>query len=110
MSHLRALAIVRVTAAIGGDIGIDGENCAPHILHLTPKRGGTALINRLDLLGVACSGGAACSAHSALPSHVMLAMGRSEEAAERGIRFSFGKETTEEEVLFAADALIACCK
>ena len=65
-------------------------------------------MNRLDLCGVACSGGAACSAHSALPSHVSLAMGRSEDEARRGIRFSFGAGTTEEEVLFAAETLINC--
>jgi cysteine desulfurase len=38
----------------------------------------------------------------------MRAMGRSEEQARSGIRFSFGKHTTEEEVDFAAQQVIAC--
>ncbi len=95
-------------APLGDRVRIDGENTVPQILHVTPARGGTELLNRLDLCGIACAGGAACSAHSALPSHVMLAMGRGEEEAKRGIRFSFGRETTEAEVLFAADKLTEC--
>lgn len=84
---------------------IDGNNRAPNISHLTFETGGEALVNRLDLKGVACSGGAACSAHAALPSHVLVAMGRTEEEARRGVRFSFGRETTMEEALLAAEAV-----
>ncbi len=86
----------------GDGVRFDGENRAPNISHVTFARGGDAFLNALDLKGVAASGGAACSAHASLPSHVMLAMGRSEAEAKRGVRFSFGRETTEEEVRFAA--------
>lgn len=89
-------------------VRFDGENRAPNISHVTFSRGGETFLNRLDLMGVAASGGAACSAHASLPSHVLLAMGRSEEEARRGVRFSFGRETAEEEVRFAASACIAC--
>ena len=106
--RLRDLFEDKLIASLGGDIEIDGASRAPNISHITFARGGESLLARLDLAGVSCSGGAACSAHSALPSHVMLAMGRSEEEARRGVRFSFGRETTEEEVLFAADAVISC--
>ena len=84
----------------------DGENRAPNISHITLVRGGEVFLNRLDLEDVAASGGAACSAHSGLPSHVMLAMGRSEEEAKRGVRFSFGRETTEEEAVYAAETVV----
>lgn len=107
---LRDLFESRVKAALGEHIAVDGQNRVPNISHVTPDKGDTALLSRLDLCGVACSAGAACSAHSASPSHVMLAMGRSEEAALRGLRFSFGRETTEEEVLFAVETLIECCR
>ena len=93
-----------------GDVRVDGERRAPNISHLTFARGGTAFLNALDLAGVACSGGAACSAHSALPSHVLMAMGRSEEEALRGVRFSFGMCTSEEEAREAAHIVAATYK
>lgn len=96
-----------VLHAIGSAVRIDGVNRAPNISHMT-FAGEFSLLHRLDLAGVAASGGAACSAQSALPSHVMLAMGRTEEEARAGIRFSFGKNTTEEETEFAAQTVISC--
>lgn len=107
---LRDMFEERVCAALGCAVKIDGENRAPNVSHMTFISGGERLLSALDLAGVACSGGAACSAHSALPSHVMLAMGRTEEEARRGVRFSFGRETTEEEVLFAAERVISCAE
>ena len=100
----------RVLGALGNEVRVDGENRAPNISHLTFAQGGEAFLSLLDLNGVACSGGAACSAHAALPSHVMLAMGRSPEDAKRGVRFSFGRQTTEAEALLAADIVIACAQ
>ena len=99
-----------ILCELGGDVRVDGERRAPNISHLTFARGGTAFLNALDLAGVACSGGAACSAHSALPSHVLMAMGRSEEEALRGVRFSFGMCTSEEEAREAARIVAATYK
>jgi len=97
----------KILQAAGDFVTVDGVSRAPNISHLTfHGENSDALLSLLDLNGVAASGGAACSAHSALPSHVMLAMGRSEKEAASGIRFSFGKDTTEEEVDFAADVVI----
>lgn len=110
-AHVRALRDLfeaEVTAALGGSVRADGENRLPNISHLTFENAGDALLAKLDLNGLCVSGGAACSSHSALPSHVMLAMGRSEREAKRGVRFSFGKETTEEEVKQAVRILIEC--
>ncbi len=106
--RLRRIFEEKIVSALGTAAHIDGENRAPNISHITFERGGDAFLSLLDLNGVACSGGAACSAHASLPSHVMLAMGRTEEEAKRGVRFSFGRETTEEEVLFAADTVLRC--
>lgn len=108
--YLRDLFERRILSALSGEAKVDGENRAPNITHMTFSGGGEAFLNLLDLKGVACSGGAACSAHASKPSHVMLAMGRSSEEAKRGVRFSFSLETTEEEVLFAADTVIDCLK
>jgi cysteine desulfurase len=59
---------------------------------------GAALMIALDLEGVAVSTGAACHAGASGPSHVLLAMGRSEEAASGTLRFSLGSGTTEAEI------------
>ena len=104
---LRTLFEEKLKAALGDRILIDGANRAPNISHITFENG-EALLNQLDLKGVYASGGAACSAHSALPSHVMLAMGRTEVEAKNCVRFSFGKHTTEEEINFAVKTVIEC--
>lgn len=98
-----------VLNALGERVRADGENRAPNISHLTFTDGGSALLSKLDLMGVAASGGAACSVRSARPSHVMLAMGRTEREALSGVRFSFGKHTTKEQAVQAAEAVISCC-
>ena len=107
---LRDLFEARLKAAFGDRVRVDGENRLANISHLTFMDGGDALLAKLDLMGLCASGGAACSAHSSLPSHVMLAMGRSAWEAEHGIRFSFSRLTTEEEVLQAVQIIIECIK
>lgn len=60
--------------------------------------GGEALLIALDLQGVACSTGAACSSGAVEPSHVLLAAGLSAEEARSSLRFSLGRPTTAEEI------------
>ncbi|MFN8008017.1 MAG: cysteine desulfurase NifS [Terriglobia bacterium] len=57
-----------------------------------------AMVINLDLSGVACSTGSACTSGSIEPSHVLLALGLSTEEAFQSIRFSFSRYTTPEEV------------
>jgi cysteine desulfurase len=56
--------------------------------------------------GVAVSDGSACASGSPMPSHVLLAMGLSDEDAESTIRFSLGYATTEDDVRGAAEATV----
>ena len=56
------------------------------------------VVAALDAVGVCVSGGAACHSGEAAPSKTLLAMGLSAEAASGTVRFSFGAETTLEEV------------
>ena len=59
---------------------------------------GESLIINLDLKGVAVSTGSACTSGSLEPSHVLLAMGLAPEIAQGSVRFSLGKETSEEDI------------
>ena len=59
----------------------------------------------LDLAGICVSPGAACSAGDPSPSHVLLAMGLTPVQARESVRFSFGPETTDEEISRTVQAL-----
>jgi cysteine desulfurase len=60
--------------------------------------GGEALVIALDLEGIACSTGAACSSGAVGPSHVLIAIGLSADQARSSLRFSLGRTTTPEEI------------
>ncbi len=59
---------------------------------------GESMLLNLDLEGIAASTGSACSSSSLEPSYVLLAMGLSHELAHGSLRFSLGRETTEEDI------------
>jgi cysteine desulfurase len=63
------------------------------------------LLAGLDLEGVCASSGSACSAGSLEPSHVMTAMGVEKKQANALVRFSLGRDSTEEEVQLTKDIL-----
>lgn len=62
---------------------------------------GEAMVISLDLKGLAVSTGAACSAGAIEPSHVLTAMGLRADRARASIRFSLGKQNSEEDIDFA---------
>lgn len=66
---------------------------------------GEGLVIALDLRGVACSTGAACSSGSVEPSHVLAAIGLSKEDARSTLRFSLGRYNTAEDVDSALDII-----
>ena len=59
---------------------------------------GEALVIALDLKGLACSTGAACSSGAVEPSHVLTAAGLPASEARASIRFSLGRHTTAAEI------------
>jgi len=80
----------------------------PNTANLTfPGIEGEALIISLDLKGLACSTGAACSSGAVEPSHVLLAAGLSPDEARSSLRFSLGRPTTAEEINHAIEVIPA---
>ncbi len=69
----------------------------PHVCNIAfGKIDGEMLLD--SLYGVAVSSGSACTSASVLPSHVLKAMGLSDDLAYSSIRFSLGRFTTAEEI------------
>jgi cysteine desulfurase len=68
---------------------------------------GEALLIALDLKGLACSTGAACSSGAVEPSHVLTAIGLPPEEARASLRFSLGRHTTSGDVDFALNVVPA---
>lgn len=63
------------------------------------------MLLRLDAAGIGASSGSACTSGSLEPSHVLLAMGLAHEVAHGSLRFSLGKDTTEEDIVYVAENL-----
>jgi cysteine desulfurase len=66
---------------------------------------GEGFVIALDLRGIACSTGAACSSGSLEPSHVLSAIGMSREQARSTVRFSLGCTNTSEDVDYALEVI-----
>jgi cysteine desulfurase len=64
-----------------------------------------SLMLTLDLHGIAASSGAACSSGSVQLSHVLVAMGLSQERVRSSVRFSLGRETTSEGIDYVLETL-----
>lgn len=90
--------------------GSESARLPGHLNLCFPGVSAELLLILLDQAGIAASAGAACASGALEPSHVLLAMGRSEQEARASLRFSFGAENTEEEVRRAAQIVTNCVK
>ncbi len=109
VAHLRDTLVAAVTAAVP-DVILAGDPDPAGRLPGTasmrfPGCEGDALLMLLDARGVECSTGSACSAGVARPSHVLLAMGATEEEARSSLRFSLGWPSTGAAVRAVADVI-----
>jgi cysteine desulfurase NifS len=78
----------------------------PNTLNMTlPGMRGESLTLALDQRGVSISSGSACRSGSPDPSHALLAMGLTEEAAHCAIRLSLGHNNTEDQITQTLNAL-----
>ena len=83
------------------DAWVNGDqiNCLPGITSITfPKTDSEGLLLLLDSEGIACSTGSACSAGVQRPSHVLLAMGLTEDETTSTLRFSVSHSNTLTEI------------
>lgn len=103
-AFLDAMRKEGVPFALNGDL----ENGLPHILNLSfpipssRKLAGDVLLLALDSAGVAVSSGSACVSGTEKPSHVLLALGKSEFEARASARVSFSKFNDHDEMAEAA--------
>ena len=63
------------------------------------------LLAMLDINGVCASSASACQSESGKPSHVLKAMGLSEELSGSSVRFSISDDTTYDDINYVADKL-----
>jgi cysteine desulfurase len=90
------------------DIVFNGDRARrlPHLSNISFRFiEGEGLLISLDLQGIAVSTGSACSSGTLEPSPVIRALGRNDELARGAIRFSFGKDNTDEDVDYVLEVL-----
>lgn len=98
---LRTLFLSEISSLNG--VHINGEEGLPAVLNLRfDGISNLPFLLKMDFCGVCVAAGSACASASIKPSHVLQAMGLSEEQAKASVRFSFGKNNTEEEIRYAA--------
>ncbi|MBO75536.1 MAG: cysteine desulfurase [Flavobacteriales bacterium] len=110
--HVRALKARMVNGLMEATPGVrfNGDSDSPEGLYTVlnvsfpphPKSGMALFL--LDLEGVACSGGSACSSGATLGSHVLRAL-EFHDPQRASLRFSFGRYNTAEEVDYALAAI-----
>jgi cysteine sulfinate desulfinase/cysteine desulfurase-like protein len=81
-------------------------NRLPNTLNLTlPGLRGESIVLAMNQHGISLSSGSACKSGSPEPTHVLIAMGRTEEEAHCSLRFSLSRHTTEEDINETVSAL-----
>ena len=94
-------SLVEVVKKNVSDAWVNGDqaNSLPGIVSITfPRSDSEGLLLLLDSEGIACSTGSACSAGVQRPSHVLLAMGLSEDETTSTLRFSLSHSNTIAEI------------
>ena len=102
IAKLRALFLQEIADLDGVEINGDA-NGLPAVLNIRfAGVDNVSFLYKMDLQGICLAAGSACASASVKPSHVLTAMGLTEAEAKESVRFSFGKDNTEEEIMFAA--------
>ena len=99
VAKLRDQMIAGIKSNIPNSIINTPANSLPGIVNVSfPGTKGETLLLLMDMEGIACSTGSACSAGVHRPSHVLIALGRTEDEAIGTLRLSLGAQSTEADV------------
>jgi cysteine desulfurase len=85
---------------------LDGPRVTTNLNIAIPGIQGETVLLGLDMEGVAASAGSACTTGNSEPSHVLRAMGLSDELCRASLRLTVGRLNTMDQMADAADALI----
>jgi cysteine desulfurase len=95
-----------ILAVPGVELTGHPRNRLPGLLSLVAREtDGSSVATALDLEGIACSIGSACTTGSTEVSHVLTAMGYPDEEARGALRLSLGRTTTDQDVETAVDVV-----
>ncbi len=87
----------------------NSQRYMPNIVHvIVSGLESETMILRMDMRGVGVSGGSACSSHSLSASHVLRAMGLSDDDAHCALRVSMGRYTDNRDIDALIEAMGAC--
>lgn len=90
----------------GPGILLEGKRI-PNIINISfPGVRSESIVTMLNTYGVYVGSGSACSGSYINPSHVLMAMGRNEEEAKEGVRFSFGKNIRKKDIDYTIKCLV----
>jgi cysteine desulfurase len=84
---------------------LDGPRLPNNLNVSIPGVQGETLLLALDLLDVSASAGSACTTGNSEPSHVLTAMGLSQDMCRSALRFTVGRSTTTQQVATAVEAI-----
>ncbi|UCE25820.1 MAG: cysteine desulfurase [Candidatus Zixiibacteriota bacterium] len=107
MSELADYFIDKVIGSIP-DVMLNGprKNRIPQTMNMSFNGvEGESVVLALDLKGIACSSGSACTSGATEPSHVLKAMGAEAVSAQGAIRFSLGRSTTRDQLDYVISVL-----
>jgi cysteine desulfurase len=99
-------AFIKRVEAVGGELtGHRTQRLPGNASFVFPGRSGESILLDLERRGVVCSSGSACAAGSDEPSHVLTALGYDRQVAQTAVRFTFGRDITDEQLTEAASVL-----
>lgn len=108
ISHLRQRLEKQVLSHVA-DVKINGIG-APRVCNTSNMSfiaiDGESILLHFELRGICASTGSACTTGTPEPSHVLTAMGLPAYISQGSIRFSLGKDNTEQEIDMVVDALV----
>ena len=113
ISALKTTLISELQSRFGESISFNGDlqnglynivNCSFPMSENRALDGEMLLLN-LDIEGICCSNGSACTSGAVEASHVLLAMGRATQTAKSSLRFSLGKHNTHDEIMYTVEKL-----